>query len=62
MKPTYFHVYIKALKIISNLNLSGIALALLFELLELFMDITDALFDSHLIKKHVGSAKGLSNL
>ena len=38
-----------------NLNLPGIAIAMLFELIELFMDIMDAIFDSHHNKKKVGS-------
>ena len=37
------------------LNLPGIAIAMLFELIELFMDIMDAIFDSHHIKNKVGS-------
>ena len=38
-----------------NLNLPGIAIAMLFELIELFMDIMDATFDSHHINNKVGS-------
>ena len=59
---TYFHLYLKALKMFCISNLSGIALALLFELCEFFMDIIEAIFDSHLIKKQVASGKGHSKL